>query len=116
MSEFQSGKYLETISGMNRAWAIMNEGYFTGDCRTKYLKMFELALNANIHKHTLWQNPRYAAISRLYPLPRDAEYVSEDKYRLYIWLYTEVMRDEGLLTATKGQVDPDDDGDDMFKM
>ena len=46
-------------------------------------------------------------------MPKDAEYVSEDKYRAYIWLYTEIMRDEGLLNKSVESVT--DEGDDIFR-
>ncbi len=109
-----SGKFLETISSMNDSWKVMQRGYFTGDTRIKYLRRFELALNANMQKTTLWQNPRYARVNRLYPLPKEGEYVAEDKYRAYIWLYTEIMRDEGLLTKSKEGLQ-DNEGDDIFR-
>ena len=114
MAKEHTGKFLETISYMNESWKIMQKGYFIGDTRIKYLRRFELALNANMSKTTLWQNPRYARVNRLYPLPKEGEYVAEDKYRAYIWLYTEIMRDEGLLSPTRES--PDDiDGDDVFR-
>ena len=109
-----TGKFLETISSMNESWKVMQKGYYTGDTRIKYLRRFELALNANMQKTTLWQNPRYARVNRLYPLPKEGEYVAEDKYRAYIWLYTEIMRDEGLLTKNKASSD-ESDGDDIFR-
>jgi hypothetical protein len=113
VTEHISGKYLETITWMNESWRVMQQGYYTGDTRVKYLRRFELALNANMQKSTLWHNPRYASVNRIYPLPRDAEYVSEDKYRAYIWLYTEIMRDEGLLNKSVESVS--EEGDDIFR-
>ena len=67
-----------------------------------------------MQKTTLWQNPRYARVNTIYPLPREGEYVAEDKYRAYIWLYTEIMRDEGLLTKSK-EIQDEDGIDEIFR-
>ncbi len=101
MTEKSNGKYIDTISVMNDSWKIMLKGFYHGDYRVTYLRSFEFALNANMRHTTLWKNRRYIRITRLYRLPADAKYVKQDKYRAYIWLYTEIMRDEGLLTKSK---------------
>ena len=90
--------YKDTISDLNAEYRNLLQLYLIGDCRTVYLRKFELILSQNCPGSTLWAMPTYFRIAHRYPLPEEvSNFVSRKKFYLYLQLYELIMREIGLI-------------------
>lgn len=90
-----ASKYKDTITDMNREYRNLLTAFKFCDTQVMYLYTFELALEQNCD-FQLCENPRYLRVTSKYPLPEKG-YVPLSKFRLYMMLYSYIMRDAGLL-------------------
>jgi len=90
--------YKDTITDLNKIWSDLTKTYLIGDTRAIYLRRFELALSQNCPDTPLWYSPTYMRISSKYPLPKDvSEYISRQRFYLYLQTYEMIMREIGLV-------------------
>ncbi|MBR6038666.1 MAG: hypothetical protein IKP53_08115 [Candidatus Methanomethylophilaceae archaeon] len=99
-------KYKDTVSDMNSMYSRLLHFQLIKDTRVEYLRTFESTLGLNLPE-PLIKNPRYLRVTARWPLP-ERGYTTERKYRAYMLLYEEIMRDAGLLERHL-----DGDGSDM---
>jgi hypothetical protein len=90
-----STKYKDTISDMNLLYSKPLVYQQINDTRVEYLRAFESALGLNLPQ-PLIKNPRYLRVTSAYPL-KEKGFTTVEKFRAYMLLYEEVMRDAGLL-------------------
>ncbi len=88
-------KYKDTISDMNSLYSRLLHFQLIKDTRVEYLRAFESALGLNLPE-PLIKNPRYIRVTSVWPL-NEKGYTTEKKFRAYMLLYEEIMRDAGLL-------------------